>query len=181
MYTIEINMQNLQKLLSTPLSSSFIKSKVPFVNFVSYIKIKDMTLQEILGRNNIAIILYLTERHSGHYTTLIKNGNQLYYFNPYGLDVDDDLNIVENNKRTSLGENIPYLLIKIRDSGLPCDYNHIRLQKLSPEIETCGYWAIGRSLNRNLSNDEFVDEILEASKSRNMSPDEFIVNLVLYL
>ena len=168
----------MQKLLGTPLSSSFIKSKVPFVNFVPYVKIKDMTLQEILGRNNIAVILYLTERHSGHYVTLIKNGNQLYYFNPYGLDVDTDLNIVKSSRRKALNENMPYLLIKIRDSGLKCDYNHIQLQEFSPYVETCGYWAIVRSLNRNMTNDQFVKEILQESKRTNLTPDELVVAIV---
>ena len=50
------------------------------------------TIDEVLGKNNGAVILFQNESaNAGHWVSLWKKDNTIMYFDSYGLNVDEEI------------------------------------------------------------------------------------------
>ncbi len=112
-------------------------------------------LFDSLGR---CILLYLTEdQNTGHWIGLLKKGNEIEFFDPYGHPPDtqgENLNVpYENNEL--FGQNYPRLLELVKKGGYKLRFNNKPLQKEDYSIATCGRHTATRLLFYKLSLEQY--------------------------
>ena len=116
------------------------------------------TINDILGTNNGAIILFQNEsENSGHWVSIWLENNILHFFDSYGLKPDDELQYSQYNLRIHNGFKVPHLTHLIKNSSYKLEYNHRKLQNSKKDTNTCGRWVCFRLLHRNLSNSQFYE------------------------
>lgn len=96
------------------------------------------SLDDLLGNDGFAIILYQTTKTSGHWTAIVKNihNNQIIFFDSYGLYPDSEIQYTQYNQSLPM-----YLTNLIKQSGQNIKYNNIDYQKWTKTTSTCGRWA----------------------------------------
>lgn len=131
-------------------------------NFLTYPKLKNFsTIDKVLGNFGACIILYLSDRHYGHWTCIFKRSDirkpTLEFFDSYGYMMDDELFFNTKQKNISLGQDRMYLTKLVRNSRYDLVYNSFPLQKLIKNDNVCGRWVGMRLQFRDLSLDKFVN------------------------
>ena len=107
------------------------------------------TLDEVLGETQAIILLYETKENFGHWVTVFKiNDNTIEFFDPYGLQMDDELNYATYN-------NQPTLTNLVNAAGYKVVSNSKKLQTFKHEVNTCGRWASLRIKFRDTPLREF--------------------------
>jgi hypothetical protein len=145
--------------------SNFLKGKVKIIR---YIDLKNIThIDQIFTKNNVAILLYPSldknnkiDHDTGHWVTVFKNGNTIFYFDSYGQFPESPLKDFGTLNYFKEGER--YMLSELLyNSNYNIDYNDTQYQNGylngDPEISTCGWWVLCRILLRHLDNDNFYD------------------------
>ena len=108
-------------------------------------------LDDLFVNNNACIILYETKQNFGHWTALIKqNDYQVEFFDPYGLDMDSELNIAKYN-------NTPYLTNLFNQTNYRLITNKTQLQHLVSQVNTCGRWCSMRVVMKNIPIGQFAN------------------------
>ena len=167
---------SIRKLVKEPISSIYIQDAVPGVNFIPYNHIRYIrSLDELLGKNGMCVIIYLTGGEVGHFVTIFLHNGKIQYFNSYGMEPDDDLRIIAPEVRQQLNETYPYLFRLICDSGYASEYNEYKLQRQN--TSTCGRHCIVRLWNKHLDSEEYAKKLLRISKQSGYSPDEVVTIL----
>jgi len=134
-------------------------------------------LFDSLGR---CILLYLTENeNTGHWVALIKKGNTLEFFDPYGYPPDTqniNLNIPdENNER--FGQNYPKLLELVKKAGYKLRFNNKPLQKEDYSVATCGRHTAARLLFYKLSLEQYHELMEKLEKGIIDDADDVVTKL----
>lgn len=98
------------------------------------------------------VLLYETEPYYGHYVTVIMwHPEVIEVFDPYGCQIDEELNFIHPSYADEItaAPHLTRLLRKhrARFPNLQIISNKIKLQDSSPDIATCGRWAIMRILS----------------------------------
>lgn len=127
-----------------------------------------------------AIILYKSEPMFGHWTMVIKNDTGYNYLDSYGGMVDNPLKHVPKSLNKELGQDKKYLaklLLKASKSGSDIYYNNAKLQKLDPNIATCGRYCALYLKYSHMNVDDFAKMIKKISKDLKMPNDEVITYL----
>jgi hypothetical protein len=138
-------------------------------------------LLDTLGR---CILLYLTDsERSGHWVALIKRGNTIEFFDPYGYAPDtqpQNLNsLPEVNEST--GQNHPKLLELVADAGYNLEYNTVPHQAISEDVATCGRHSATRLIFYKLDTDEYA-KLMKALKSpENKDADAIVTKLTDFI
>jgi hypothetical protein len=170
---VPMDIMKINRLVRKPISSNYIEDCIKGVNFVPYSDIKHMNhIDELLGPNNMCVMIYLLGSDVGHFVCMYKRNNKLYYSNSYGMEPDDDLRLVPKAVRHSLNENIPYLFKLIVESGLPCDYNEYKLQ--GKNTSTCGRHCIVRLRNKHLDAEQYAKALYNLSKNSGYTIDQIV-------
>jgi hypothetical protein len=112
-------------------------------------------INDILGENKGAVILFQNTQNSGHWVSIWLENNILHFFDSYGLAPDEELKYAEYNLRMHNNNKVPHLSHLIQNSGYKLMYNKYKLQKSLKDTSTCGRWITYRLLHRNLSCSEF--------------------------
>lgn len=115
------------------------------------------SIDEILDVEGSVIILYQKEENSGHFcllTSRYKEGS-LYFFDPYGYDLDEEVKLADFQIRHMGGEIIPHLTHLIEKSNYDLIVNKIQYQKFKDHVSTCGRHCITRLNYINLSDTEY--------------------------
>lgn len=128
------------------------------VNIMAYEDLEGLTnLSQVFGQYTAVALLYQTGRNFGHWVTLLnRGGRQLEFYDPYGLKVDEELNI--NNEfhlRIHNGVITPHLSALIQKGGWDVVSNSDRVQKMLEDVNTCGRYCALRVKFRALSMKEF--------------------------
>ena len=101
-------------------------------------------INEVLGQNGCAIILYETKLNFGHWTACFTVGDDtIEFFDSYGFAPDQELNYAHYDKK-------PILSHFLEMSGKKIIHNTMRLQQFAEDINTCGRWTSLRVRMRNL-------------------------------
>jgi len=129
-------------------------------------------IDQVLGDNLGAIILYQSSVNSGHWCSLWREGNTIYFFDSYGFDIDQELKFSEFHMRRHKGVETPHLSHLIDVSGYNVISSHYKLQRMADKTNTCGRYAGARIKHRNLSHKEFADLLM---KNKHYPPDFWIV------
>lgn len=115
------------------------------------------SIEQVFDEWKATIILYETRKNFGHWTLLLKKSNDtLEFFDPYGLNVDEELKY-DNNYNASIhnGVIVPHLSYLISKSKYKLITNKKKLQEFLNDINTCGRWCSGRVILRDVPLIEF--------------------------
>jgi hypothetical protein len=125
-------------------------------------------LEQLLNPFGSVIILYTTKKNFGHWVALFRKKNNvkkdLEFFDPYGLSIDEELNI--NNElhlRQHNGRITPHLSALISKGDYNVSSNKTQLQKFLEDVETCGRFVALRVRFRNLTLKKY-SELLTTNK-----------------
>lgn len=131
------------------------------------------SLNELLGRERAAVILFETREHFGHWVCIHQTGNKTAeFFDPYGLEMDEELKFVPENMRYVLGEATPHLSHIVKKSGWDVVSNKTQLQRFKEHVNTCGRWVSARLRLRKMPLRVFV----RVFTSGQPSPDEMVTS-----
>lgn len=156
------------------LSDSDLKNLIPNCNIVVYNNIASYSnIDEVLKNKPTVILFEMTENNSGHWLCMFKNNNIVYFFDSYGLDVEQQKKYM--NKRMFRKANYLSRLLKRMPYNL--DVNRTKYQEMANGINTCGRWVTVRLNNSDLNDSEFKEYIFGLCKEHNVSPDELVVEL----
>src|SRR6478736_4475943 len=79
-------------------------------NVISYDQLKNVKNIKDIMKNGSCIILYLSEKHFGHWTCVFyRNKDLIEFFDPYGISIDLEKNWLNKDKQKSLGVEQNYL------------------------------------------------------------------------
>lgn len=169
-------MEDISKLKEYPLSTKeimkLLNNKVKIVIYPDIIKYK--SIEDLIGKHNSLILLYLTTEQFGHYTCLFKNKDGIQFFDSYGYFPDDQLKFVPSRLSPKMYGYHKILLYLLSQTNNKIFYNQYRLQSLNKKIATCGFWCVYRLRNKELTENEFYN-IFKNEKD----PDLLVVNLVI--
>lgn len=116
-------------------------------------------LDEVLRPHGAVMILYTTRKNFGHWVCLFEKGNKnLEFFDPYGLKMDEELNITNDlHLREHKGIITPHLTALINSGGYNVSSNTTQLQEFIEHINTCGRWTALRVRFRDVSLKKFIN------------------------
>lgn len=126
-----------------------------------------------------AMMLYLTENEdTGHWVCMMKRGNTIEYFDPYGgYKPDSERRWLSPEKQEQLGEAQPTLTQMIKQGGYKTISNPYHFQKEGVDINTCGRHCCARLLCAHLSLPEYNKMI----KDSGVPADEFVTLFISQL
>lgn len=150
------------------------------VNVILYEELKNINdISLLFNKYNAVAILYQNEsKYMGHWCALCYNElyNIIYFFDPYGYYVDDELAL------TIYDDDVPYLrnlLDKKMNEGTQYICNNEVMQQFNHknkyrQINTCGRWVGLRCLMNQLTNIEF-NNFFKMHKRINTADDITVV------
>lgn len=139
-----------------------------YVNLVVYDELKDyQTIEDLFNGNPCAILLYRLAAGYNHWVAINKRGDEIDYYNSYGLQPDAELDMSTYKFEPRLG----YLLA---NSPYKVNINNERMQRVKSSVNTCGRWAALRCLFKHLTNHEFNEQFKRLELK---TPDEIVTAL----
>ena len=134
---------------------------------------------EVIGKNNRCFLLFPTVHGSnnGHWLSLIlyENTNTLLHFDPYGLDVQQELTY--STSRHVEANILGKLYAKAQQQhGTKIIFNTVKYQKLTNGINTCGRHASIRLRFHYLTPTQYENLMMKQT----MSPD-WLVSILTFL
>ena len=118
-------MNKNKQLKFKPMSDTDIHQTLPnqkIVEYNEFSKLNDIT--DLLSENvDSVIILYQREPREGHWCSLVRIDDNIYYFDPYGYAIDTPLNWVSHKVDESLGQGSKWLSKLLDKSNLNSFYN----------------------------------------------------------
>jgi hypothetical protein len=171
-----MNINKLEEIKEESLTNDDINKLLSGTSILTYPELKyKQTVDEILDENGRAVILFLTENeNTGHWVAIHKDeDDNIYYFDPYGLDPEGDKKWIPTQKLQELDEIQPYLSNLLKRSKSKVYSNQYPFQKDKQGISTCGRHCAVRLLYKHLDLDDYLGMI----KSSGLSPDDFVSKL----
>jgi len=136
------------------------------------------TLDDLLGSEGFAVILYQTTKTSGHWTAIIKNvhNGQILFFDSYGFAPDFEIQYTKYN------QSLPrYITMLLQKSGKDIVYNQYDYQKWSKTVSTCGKWAsVAVKFLKHISLSQF-QQLFTTNKNSLINQPDFTVTLMTLL
>ena len=130
------------------------------------------SIEELLRPYGSVVLLFETKYNVGHYTCLYYDDNKnLYFFDPYGLEPDEELKYESYN-------HTPYLTNLLSTYDKPINVNRFRYQQFSHDTNTCGRHVGVRLRTKEVFSPEGYQHLLGAKDLRN-SPDWYVSALTL--
>lgn len=141
------------------------------VNFIDYDDLKDMTLNQVLSKNGMAIILMHihnsdgSKRPVGHWIALLEYEDHIEHFDSYGLKIDEELHIT--HEKPYLGE-----LLK----GKNVKQDHVRIQEIRNDVNTCGRHCVVRCMTKSVAYEQYIQFL----RSLSGVPDESVTLMTFF-
>jgi len=171
-----MNINKLDEIKEESLTNDDINRLLNGTSILTYPELKyKQTVDEILDRDGRAVILFLTEdENTGHWVSIHKDDeDNINYFDPYGLDPEEDKEWIPIQKLQELDQIQPYLSNLLKRSKLKVYSNSYPFQKDGKGISTCGRHCAVRLLYKHLD----LDDYLRMIKSSGLSPDDYVSKL----
>lgn len=173
--------EELTEVKEYALSNTDLQDIIGKTNIFTYPQLENIrSIDELFkkGKNGVetAIMLYLTESNNvGHWIGLIKKGDTVEMFDPYGNKpekLNKEVGGAMNHKQD------PTLLRdKVKESGYKLIYNNKQHQPVSPDINTCGRHAVMRLMFGFLPLDEYNKKIKQIAKDSGITVDDLATGL----
>ena len=144
-------MDDLHERVGKPLSDSDLTRLLP--DHPKIIKYSELgrynDVRELLPKSRDYVILLVEQKlNRGHWVALLRNGNMIEYFDPYGYRPDKALLWTPRQLRKRLGQDEPHLshlLNKAKDDGMKVVFGETSYQKRDdPGVQTCGRHLVMR-------------------------------------
>jgi len=118
-------------------------------------------LHVLPNEKDYRIVLIQEKPNSGHWCCLIRNHNNIMWFDSYGISPDGELKFINKDMNILLGQNEHQIhrLMKTAPSDFTKEYNHFDFQSFDEDIATCGRWVMWAILMNNLNYS--LDEMKE--------------------
>ena len=148
-------------------------------SIITYQELENIqNIDELFTNKDVVTILYQTKQDFGHWVCLIKHSSSLLeFFDPYGLNIDEELSMANYNLRLHEGVRVPHLTNLINKSNYNVIYNKAKLQQFIEHINTCGRHVSVRIKMKHMKLYNYV-KLMTSDKCLN--PDE-IVSLMTIL
>ena len=169
-------METLTEIKETPLSNEDINIMLNGTKIFKYPDLENMnSIDEIFDDQGRAVMLFLTKNeNTGHWIALHKKEDTIYYFDPYGYDVDEDKDFIPDYKLEELNQEQPFLMDLFKKSKYKVYSNQYAFQNRNAKnTNTCGRHCVVRLIYKNLDLDDYLDMI----KSSGYTPDNFVSKL----
>jgi hypothetical protein len=166
-------MEGLGEIRDYPLSDADIRKILGRdIKIITYPMLGNMrSIDEAFDKQGRCIMLYLTNSAtSGHWCCMLKKGNSIEFFDPYGEPPESALDGVPQTKLQELDENRPYLTALLKASGKKVTYNHTAFQQDKDNVNTCGRHSVVRCLYAPYS----LARYKKIMDSTGMTPDNFV-------
>jgi hypothetical protein len=135
-------------------------------------------IDEIFDEQGRSIMLFLTDSDfNGHWCCFLKKGNEIHYFDPYGLDPEEPKEWISKTKLEDLNQTKPFLMNLLKNSGYKIYINHYPFQKEAKNVATCGKHCVVRLLNKNKNLDQYLEMIVKSKED----PDVYVCGIVYNL
>lgn len=144
----------------------------PDTNIITYPDLANVeSIDDIFDSLGRVIMLYpVDSNYSGHWIAMLKKGDSIEYFDPYGLPPEQPRKWVSPQKNQRMGQGASYLTNLFRNSGYKIYWSKYPYQKMRNDVATCGRWAVTRLVCKDLSLPQFHRLVMEKS---NGDPDGF--------
>jgi hypothetical protein len=162
------------------LSNFDITKMIPTLKIVSYPDLlKYKTIDQALDEKGRLMILYLTQdEYTGHWICLLKKGNKIEFFDPYGnLKPDEESEWVPKKKLAEFDQDTHYLTKLLKESGYKVVYNKFPFQSENRDVTTCGRHCATRLYFKHLTLPEYTQMVLDSG----LAPDDFVTNFTYKL
>ena len=132
-----------------------------------YSDLKGKTLSSLFTHDNIYVLYDIRSDPSvvGHWVCLMKRGDDLYYYDPYGMSISQDLEVTNEPDYFSLFK------------GVDINVNPHRHQEFKEEVNTCGRHCVSRSMWG--TNQEYNKLVTSISEVKNV--DTYVSILTAFL
>ena len=143
-------------------------------NIIRYSDLENVNNIDDILHYDACIILYQKTNNSGHWISIFKarwEPNLLYFFDPYGFQIDQEIKYSDFQLSRHNNKIIPHLTRLIQMSNYKIQSNNIQYQGLSNNINTCGRWASHRLLHRNLTPKQYYEYMY---KNKYYTPDFWV-------
>lgn len=145
---------------------------------------KYKSINDLLPRKrDYCYLLYLDAPNKGHWTALVRDDTNIYFFCSYGSKVDEPLTWVDCATRLRLGVGVPFLTRLLNNSrGFNIYYNPIKYQVEKDDVNSCGRYItlfllqFKKHLHYNL--DDFYRYMNKIKKKYGISYDEIVSTLI---
>ena len=171
--------KQFDKIKEYSLSNFDIKKVLPHINIFTYPHLENVRhIDEVLDKHGRAIMLYLTDdERTGHWTALLKHGDVIEVFDPYGIKPDEQGKFLGGMMNEGKSKYQTLLTDLIKRSGYGMKYNKTRHQPVSENISTCGRHAILRVLTGHLPLEEYNKRLKTIAKQSGVSVDDIATGL----
>lgn len=129
-------------------------------------------IDEALGEHLAIFLLYESRPDFGHWVCCFRNGNEIEFFDPYGIFPDEELKWISEDFRKVSGQKYPHLSYLLSESPYKLTYNNFKFQKQGSGINTCGRWSALRLVFRDLTLKRFKHLFYE--RHDDLSPDDIV-------
>jgi hypothetical protein len=173
------------------LTTEEVQKLLPNSGVLTYDELVAKPIKEMLNKYpDKAVVTLVRQRPSyGHYVAIYlkEEGDEqgIHIFDSYGKGFPDGhqwYNNIPQNLRKKMGEDAPYLLQRVIESGEDLYYNDFPYQHFGTEngkpITTCGRWAVLRTQCKNLTCCQFRDLIMDLRETMEITSDELVCLLV---
>ena len=177
-------MSDIQRIIRKPLSDADLKHILgDNLKIVRYSDLsRDSSIDTLLPESkDYCIILIEEEQDSGHWVALLKYGNTIEFFDPYGNKWDTELSWIPMEKRQQLGETQKYLSGLLERSNLKHIHSPFHFEKTSNTVNTCGSHCAHRTYrlkHDNMDLNAYYSYMQDAEEKFRASADEVVAEFV---
>jgi hypothetical protein len=151
-------------------------------NLITYKELKKFkTMEQLLEKPNFdyKILLIETQRNQGHWVCLAKKDDTVYWFDSYGQDPHENINMVSSCVRRMLGQEndeIKRLYKSAREEGFRVEENDFQFQADKPNINTCGRWILFfiQCIREGMGFEE-MEALVEKQEAKTGKPSDILV------
>lgn len=127
---------------------------------------------------NTCILLYMTRPNFGHWCTIKRFDDRIDFLDPYGDQVDDQLDFINKKFRDSSNQDRAHLCrLLLKSPGREVHYNDLPIQLLDSMTATCGRYA-ALFLKHDLHVEDFVNQLVDASLKYRVPIDDIVSYIV---
>ena len=151
---MDISNNKLKEIIADPIDDREIKHENKEIRIISYNELeKYSTIDELLpdSKEHLMLLYQTDSESSGHWTCLVRNDDNIYYFDSYGKPIDEPMKWDTNKVMKT-----PHLtnIIENSDERFKVYENTKQYQKQSFGINTCGRFCISFiEFNKNFGFD----------------------------
>ena len=171
----------MQEVKATSLGDDDIRMFLGTPKIITYAELANAnSIDEVLS-NDYVILLYEDSPNHGHWTAVNKINNTIQFFDPYGGKPDSQQKWVPIEMRKELGEGKPYLTRLFDKCPYPVEYNDVKYQKESPQINDCGRHCVNfiKAGKKGLDLKGYYKWMKECSKKMKLDFDGVVCALIL--